>query len=729
MTCCGGRRPSAATRLLERSEREGRASDAARWARRALELSPDDEAALRRLLALLDRAGDRPAAIQAYEDFARRMAENLELEPAPETRALAESIRARAGRSAGDSAGIIAVLPFAIRGDGRFAYLGEGMVDLLATKLDGAGAIRAVDPRALLHFLNRSDLAPADAAGPPGGRAAAEHFDAGHYLLGALVEAGGKLQATASLYRRDGTAAATARATAGDESELFELVDEIVRQLLASQKIAPGTRLGRIAALTTESLDALRAYLQGERELRAGRYFDAMERFQAATEADPSFALAYYRLAAAAAGCALPDLAREFADQSDRHRVRLSPHDHLVLSAQRAWLSGAVGEAESLYATTTGTYPDDVEAWFHLGDLLFHSNPLRGRSAAEAKQPFQQGARPGAGSPGGDGAPGAHRGDRGPARRDAGPDRAHPAGEPRGRPGAGDAGAPGPRRARSRGDRAGRPGPGLGPRGHRGDRLRRRGALFGQSRRRRGAGPAVPRGSPALGAAGAVPHPAGPPGGGTRPVGRRPGRSWSAAQRLDHAWGLETRGLLATLPFAPADPARLRDLRAELAAWDTAAVPPSHFVVFAMHNDLHEVIRQYLLGLAALRSEELAEAAGHAAALARSATGDGGLADCLSAELSAAVARAQGRSGEALALLERSRPRLWFQLTVASPFFSLASRRFLQAELLRELGRTEEAAGWYESIAQRSPYELVFRRAAEERVEAMREAGKVKSEK
>ncbi len=272
----------------------------------------------------------------------------------------------------------------------RFAYLGEGMVDLLATKLDHAGAIRTVDPRALLHFLSRSDLGAAEAAGPAGGRAAAEHFGAAHYLLGSVVEAGGRFEATASLYRRDGVATASAGASAQSETDLFELVDELTRQLLASQKIAPGTRLGRIAALTTDSLDALRAYLQGERELRGGRYFDAMDRFQAAVDADPSFALAYYRLAAAAAGCALPELAREFADRSHQHRARLSPHDHLVLSAQRAWLDGAVGEAEALYNTITGTWPDDVEAWFHMGDLLFHLNPLRGRSAAEARQPFER---------------------------------------------------------------------------------------------------------------------------------------------------------------------------------------------------------------------------------------------------------------------------------------------------------------------------------------------------
>ncbi len=384
------RMAGAAASLADRAEREGRTAPAAGWARRALELLPDDESALRRLLTLLDRAGDRPGAIQVYDEFVDRMAQDLDLEPSREIRALAESIRSRVGPEAAASAVTIAVLPFTVRGDPRFNYLGEGMVDLLATKLDGAGAIRAVDPRALLHFLARSGLGPADAAGAAGGRTAARHFQAGHYLLGSLIEASGRLQVTAALYRRDGELEASARANATSEADLFELVDEIVRQLLASQKVAPGTRLDRIAALTTGSLDALRAYLRGERELRAGRYFDAMEGFQAAVEADPSFALAYYRSAAAAAGCALHDLARELAERAYEHRSRLSHHDHLVLSAQRAWLDGALAEAESLYNTTTGTYPDDVEVWFHLGDLLFHSNPMRGRSAAEARTPFQR---------------------------------------------------------------------------------------------------------------------------------------------------------------------------------------------------------------------------------------------------------------------------------------------------------------------------------------------------
>jgi hypothetical protein len=63
---------------------------------------------------------------------------------------------------------------------------------------------------------------------------------------------------------------------------------------------------------------------------------------------------------------------------------------------------------------------------------------------------------------------------------------------------------------------------------------------------------------------------------------------------------------------------------------------------------------------------------------------------------------------KALAVLGPPAIELWFQVTVASPFLSLAHERFLRAELLYEAGRDAEALGWYGSIAERTPYELVY---------------------
>jgi TolB-like protein/DNA-binding SARP family transcriptional activator/Tfp pilus assembly protein PilF len=88
---------SAALSLAGREESAGSASTATRWAREALDMSPYDENAFRRLLGLMDRAGDRAEAVREYDVFARRLVADLDVPPAPETRSLIDAIRARAG--------------------------------------------------------------------------------------------------------------------------------------------------------------------------------------------------------------------------------------------------------------------------------------------------------------------------------------------------------------------------------------------------------------------------------------------------------------------------------------------------------------------------------------------------------------------------------------------------------------------------------------------------------
>jgi tetratricopeptide (TPR) repeat protein len=193
-------------------------------------------------------------------------------------------------------------------------------------------------------------------------------------------------------------------------------------------------------------------------------------------------------------------------------------------------------------------------------------------------------------------------------------------------------------------------------------------------------------------------------------------------ESLDRTWGLEMRALIATHPFVPASEAELRDARDALQAWNPAEAGSSAFLIFAMHNDLHPAIRAYLLGLLDVRLGDLPGAAIRLAELGALQPELTGLARSLEVELRATIARAEGRPEEALTLLERSRPELWFQLTVASPFFSLASQRFLRAELLNEVGRTAEAVGWYASIAERSPYELIYAPPARRRLMEIREA-------
>jgi DNA-binding SARP family transcriptional activator len=85
---------TAAWQLAERFEKGSDLTAATRWARKAAKLSGSDERRIRRVISLLDRAGDRAGAIHVYEDFARYVRKELDAEPSAETQALVKAVRA-----------------------------------------------------------------------------------------------------------------------------------------------------------------------------------------------------------------------------------------------------------------------------------------------------------------------------------------------------------------------------------------------------------------------------------------------------------------------------------------------------------------------------------------------------------------------------------------------------------------------------------------------------------
>jgi eukaryotic-like serine/threonine-protein kinase len=90
-----GRAAEAAWALATIEERSGDWASAVGYARRAVSLSPDYEQPACRLIELLDRAGDRAAALQEYQTLEGRLAQDLEVLPSPETLSVIQAIRNR----------------------------------------------------------------------------------------------------------------------------------------------------------------------------------------------------------------------------------------------------------------------------------------------------------------------------------------------------------------------------------------------------------------------------------------------------------------------------------------------------------------------------------------------------------------------------------------------------------------------------------------------------------
>jgi DNA-binding SARP family transcriptional activator/TolB-like protein len=292
---------------------------------------------------------------------------------------------------------LIAILPFSYHGASQFTYLDDGIIELLSNDLNELGEYRTVTPRGVLALASQSGQ---DMTDQELGEAVAERERAGIFVVGNVEEAGSRVRVSASAYGRHREEwDVVARSTAEEgETDLFRLADELAAQLFAGLSENPATRLAGSASRTTTSLVALRAFLEGERLLWAAslsppkpsRYDLAVEAFSRAVAADSTFSLAHYRLSVAAAWNGDDSLAHAAVERALRHVSLLSNRDRALIGAWKARIDGDATAAEHQYRLLLEAYPDDVEAAFQLGDVLFHYNPLRGRPAADARPLFER---------------------------------------------------------------------------------------------------------------------------------------------------------------------------------------------------------------------------------------------------------------------------------------------------------------------------------------------------
>ncbi|NNE46310.1 MAG: protein kinase [Rhodothermales bacterium] len=284
---------------------------------------------------------------------------------------------------------LVAVMPFSIQGDPDLQYLETGMVDLLTRKLDGAGTLRGVDPNALLGRLGEEVRGLRD---PAEGQKLAAGFGAGQFILGSITKIGSDIQLNASLYDADGTLESEAQTTAKGDTELMASIDNLAQQLIAEQLSEAGQQLDRTAALTTESLPALKAFLVGERAMSEGRFNEGTVSMREAVEIDSTFALAWYRLRDALGWSGqLGTAERQKAlDKAVEHSDRLPADVVRMVSAERASSEARFDDARTIYEDLVRQQPENVSAWLKLGDLIYHYGDREGYPSILAREPLER---------------------------------------------------------------------------------------------------------------------------------------------------------------------------------------------------------------------------------------------------------------------------------------------------------------------------------------------------
>jgi len=293
----------------------------------------------------------------------------------------------------------IAIAPFDVLGGGDLGLWREGLVDVLSRSLDGAGPLRTVSPTLIVRrWSGRADAASAQALGRVTG--------AGTVVFGGLVGAGAdSVRLTASVLD-------VAAGTPGGEIELREASDRMDR-LADSLTVRVLRELGRTraigvvrtASLGSQSLPAMKAFLQGEQFLRRSEWDSALAYQQRAIGLDSGFALAWSHAGMAAGWqhAANDSLSRTYKLRAGVLNHGLAPRESLAVASEslaavvyagpgpiggRWWTYG-----RRLVATldeAVRRYPNDPELWYMLGDARFHAGGLAAMASRTALDAFDR---------------------------------------------------------------------------------------------------------------------------------------------------------------------------------------------------------------------------------------------------------------------------------------------------------------------------------------------------
>ena len=228
--------------------------------------------------------------------------------------------------------------------------------------------------RSVLQQMRASLDAPLDANNAS---EIAQRVGARVVLMPTLSEAGGRLRlsvgvvdpasrATLAVESADGRGLESLLASTDDvvarlRSRLGETLDQV------EQDSAP------LPAVTTGSLDALRAYSLGQKLYARNDYQGALAMFQQAVELDPEFALAW--MAQVRARFAVDDLsgAMQAVDTAKSLKRRLPTREALYLDAWAATLRDR-GQASDAWRRLSSLYPDYFAAQYNAALWLYAEN-------------------------------------------------------------------------------------------------------------------------------------------------------------------------------------------------------------------------------------------------------------------------------------------------------------------------------------------------------------------
>jgi tetratricopeptide (TPR) repeat protein len=272
----------------------------------------------------------------------------------------------------------VVVAPFRVAGASpSLAYLRDGMVELLSTRLADDSAARSVDAGAVIGAWRASGLAPAMDVPRSTVVRLADRLGAERVVVGGVIGTPSRLVVRATVLAVPSGAVLSQAMVEGSADSLTILIDRLAATLL----LAEAGEDDRLDARVTSSLSALKEFLAGQAAFRINDYATAARRYEVALQRDSTFALAALRLALAADRRDEAARVRRGVRIAWGSRSELSERDRAILTG----LSGVRFPAPSFAHEQVASWhraaeltPASAEAWYVFGARAFHDGRIAG---------------------------------------------------------------------------------------------------------------------------------------------------------------------------------------------------------------------------------------------------------------------------------------------------------------------------------------------------------------
>jgi tetratricopeptide (TPR) repeat protein len=274
----------------------------------------------------------------------------------------------------------LAILPFRnASGDPSFDWLGSSLAEMLSTDVGQSSQLHTVSPDRLHQIFSDLRISPTTVLDPTVIRRVADFSTADRVVWGQYAKFGDAIRIDATMQDIKSGVTVGLRTDVPNEKDIPSAIDRLadsIRQKLALPENVIKELKASSFQPTSQSVDALRDYNQGIGFQRDGKNLEAQKQFDAATKADPNFALAFSKLAQTYGSQGYDGDAEQAAKKAVLLSQNLPGAEKYLIAAIQAQISKNFPEAIKAYENLAKASPDNTDVQSALAALYEEAGDL-----------------------------------------------------------------------------------------------------------------------------------------------------------------------------------------------------------------------------------------------------------------------------------------------------------------------------------------------------------------